>query len=203
MALIVVARRGALDGRAAWTRSRTAVRPWPAGGRRQGLLAPSPESNGRQAWHRPANCAACGRDLCPASFMIAGTSGSDTKLCQPCSSQSKTTQTRSSSEGSRKMSALFEPCSLRLSAPVVEKISRKRSKSSTCVVASSIFISIRGGVCRCVRRCGGPPSGGEDRHVDEAFLRIHRPEVLDDLEPAAACLADVHAHAHVVLAGHH
>src|SRR6266540_2286052 len=48
-----------------------------------------------------------------------------------------------------------------------------------------------------------PPSGGEDPRVHEALLRIHRPEVLDDLEPAATCLADVHAHAHVVLAGHH
>ena len=56
-----------------------------------------------QASHRPANCAACGLDLCPASFMIGGTSGSATKLCQPCSSQSKITQTRSSSEGSRKI----------------------------------------------------------------------------------------------------
>jgi hypothetical protein len=34
-------------------------------------------------------------------------------------------------------------------------------------------------------------------------LRIHRPEALDDLEPAVTCLADVHAHPHVVLAGHH
>jgi hypothetical protein len=81
--------------------------------------------------------------LCPASFMIGGTSGSDTKLCQPCSSQSKMTQTRSSSEGSRKTSALLEPCCLRFSAPVVEKISRKRSKSCTCVVARSIAISFR------------------------------------------------------------
>ena len=60
--------------------------------------------------------------MCPASFMIGGTSGSDTKLCQPCSSQSKITHTRSSSEGSRKTSAPFEPWSLRFSAPVVEKI---------------------------------------------------------------------------------
>jgi hypothetical protein len=35
---------------------------------------------------------------------------------------------------------------------VVEKISRKRSKSSTCVVASSIAISFVGCVGRCVRR---------------------------------------------------
>src|SRR4051794_22244990 len=162
------------------------------------------QSSRCQAWHLLANCAASGFDLCPASFMIAGTSGSDTKLCQPCSSQSKTTQTRSSSEGSRKMSALFEPCCWRFSAPVVEKISRKRSKSSTCVVASSIVISNSLG---CGRRCiqwqGRPPSGGEDPRVHEALLRIHRPEALDDLEPAAACLADVHAHAHVVFAGHH
>src|SRR4051794_29656636 len=74
--------------------------------------------------------------------MIAGTSGSDTKLCQPCSSQSKITQTRSFSEGSRKMRAPLDPCCLRFSAPLVEKISWNWSKSSTCVVARSIcFLS--------------------------------------------------------------
>src|SRR3954471_23101539 len=135
--------------------------------------------------------------------MIGGTSGSDTKLCQPPSSQSKTTQTRSSAEGSRKTSAPFEPCSLRFSAPPLEKTSMKRSKSSTCVVASSIAIS---SVSMCPPSRGrrrGPPSGGEDRRADEALLRIDRAEVLDDLEPPATGLADVHAHAHVVLAGHH
>src|SRR4051812_2799810 len=86
-----------------------------------------------QELHWPANCAACGLPLCPASFMIGGTSGSDTKFCQPCSSQSKTTHTRSASEGSRKMSAPWDPCSWRFSAPLVEKISRKWSKSSICV----------------------------------------------------------------------
>src|SRR3954469_15768122 len=50
--------------------------------------------------------------------MSGGTSGSDTKLCQPCSSQSNITQTRSSSEGSRKMRAPFDPCCLRFSAPL-------------------------------------------------------------------------------------
>jgi DNA-binding NarL/FixJ family response regulator len=39
-----------------------------------------------QASQRAANCAACGFDLCPARCMIGGTSGSDTKLAQPCSS---------------------------------------------------------------------------------------------------------------------
>src|SRR5204862_6141053 len=81
---------------------------------------------------------ALGLLLCPASFMIAGTSGSDTKLCQPCASQSKITHTRSSSEGSRKMRAPLDPCCLRFSALLVEKISWNWSKSSTCVVARSI-----------------------------------------------------------------
>jgi hypothetical protein len=44
------------------------------------------------------------------------------KLCQPASSQSKTTQIRPSSLGSRKTLAPFEPCSLRFSAPLVEKV---------------------------------------------------------------------------------
>src|SRR4051794_30111174 len=73
--------------------------------------------------------------------MIGGTSGSDTKLCQPSSSQSNSTQTRSSWLGSRKTCAPFDPCSRRLSAPLVEKMLRKRSKSSTCVVARIIWFS--------------------------------------------------------------
>src|SRR3954469_629309 len=66
------------------------------------------------------------------------TSGSDAKLFQPSRSQSKITHTRSASLGSRNTSAPFEPCCLRFSAPLVEKTSVKRSKSSTVVVARSI-----------------------------------------------------------------
>src|SRR6476646_3257246 len=72
--------------------------------------------------------------------MIGGTSGSETKLCQPSASQSKSTQTRSASLGSRKTCAPFDPCCLRFSAPFVEKIFKKRSKSSTCVVARIISL---------------------------------------------------------------
>src|SRR4051794_38915333 len=127
--------------------------------------------------------------------MIAGTSGSDTKLCQPCSSQSKITQTRSPSEGSWKTIAPFDPCCLRFSAPFVEKTSMKRSKSSTCVVASSTVPSPSGGFAGW--------SGGDGRSADEAFLRVDRLEALDDLEPAAARLRDVHVHAQVVLTRDH
>src|SRR5947209_18241968 len=70
--------------------------------------------------------------------MIPGTSGSEAKLCHPSRSQSKITQTRSVSLGSRNTSAPFEPCCLRFSAPLVEKTLVKRSKSSTVVVARSI-----------------------------------------------------------------
>src|SRR5437867_877719 len=116
--------------------------------------------------------------------MIGGTSGSETKLCQPCSSQSKITQTRSSSEGSRKTVAPFEPCCLRFSAPCVEKMSRKRSMSSTCVVARSISFSLR---------CSWwTASAGEGCGVYQALLRVDHPEVLDDLESAASRLRDVH-----------
>src|SRR5205823_10799661 len=59
--------------------------------------------------------------------MIGGTSGSETKLCQPSASQSKSTQTRSASLGSRKTVAPLDPCCLRFSAPLVEKIFSKRS----------------------------------------------------------------------------
>src|SRR5919201_2942558 len=57
------------------------------------------------------------------------------KLCQPASSQSKTTQTRSSSLGSRKTCAPLDPCCLRFSAPLVENAFQKRSKSSNFAVA--------------------------------------------------------------------
>src|SRR6266508_2788585 len=78
--------------------------------------------------------------MCPASCRIAGTSGSETKFCQPSASQSKSAQTRASSLGSRKTVEPLDPCCLRFSAPFVEKISRKRSKSSTFVVARIISL---------------------------------------------------------------
>src|SRR5438034_8553019 len=132
--------------------------------------------------------------------MIGGTSGSDTKLCQPCSSQSKSTQTRSVSEGSRKIVAPLEPCCLRFAAPASVKTAMNWSKSSTCVVASSISVSFRRRVLGLRGRCG--PSAGEGQRPDLALLRIDRSQALDDLETAAARLGDVHVHAHVVLAGH-
>ena len=92
-----------------------------------------------------------GFDLCPASFMIGGTSGSDTKLCQPCSSQSKITQTRSSSAGSRKTSAPLDPCSLRFSAPAFEKTAMNLSKSKTTKSSNRTCIA-RGDPARGVRR---------------------------------------------------
>src|SRR5438270_11721225 len=95
--------------------------------------------------------------------MIGGTSGSEAKLFQPSRSQSKITQTRSSSLGSRNTSAPFEPCCLRFSAPLVEKTFVKRSKSSTVVVARSILSSLRfrclGATPRLERVCaGGDPA---------------------------------------------
>ena len=49
-------------------------------------------------------------------------------------SMSKTTQTRLSSLGSRNTRAPWDPCSFRFSAPFVEKVFQKRSKSSTFTV---------------------------------------------------------------------
>src|SRR6266540_5192434 len=78
--------------------------------------------------------------MCPASCRIAGTSGSETNFCQPSASQSKSTHTRSFSTGSRNTVEPFDPCCFLFSAPLVEKMSRKRSTSSTFVVARIISI---------------------------------------------------------------
>src|SRR5689334_9769319 len=78
--------------------------------------------------------------MCPASCRIAGTSGSDTNFCQPSASQSKSTQTLFSSTGSRNTVEPLEPCCPRFSAPLVEKTLRKRSTSSTFVVARIISV---------------------------------------------------------------
>src|SRR4051794_17364734 len=103
--------------------------------------------------------------------MIGGTSGSETKLFQPSASQSNRTQTRSSSLGSRNTCAPLEPCCLRFSAPFVEKILSKRSKSSTVVVARIILYSSNEGGPRSFRpepRAEGTPTdptdGGDDCH---------------------------------------
>src|SRR5919108_2535394 len=66
---------------------------------------------------------------------MAGTSGSETKFCQPAASQSKSTQTRPSSLGSRKTCERLEPCCFRFSRLVVENTLHQRSKSSTFEVA--------------------------------------------------------------------
>src|SRR3954447_6343285 len=79
---------------------------------------------------------------------IGGTSGSETKFCQPDASQSKSTQTRSFSLGSRNTVEPLEPCCFRFSAPLVEKVFRKRSKSSTFVVARIISVLLFGKVGR-------------------------------------------------------
>src|SRR4051812_15153329 len=84
----------------------------------------------------------------PASLRIGGTSGSETKFCQPSASQSNSTHTRSSSLGSRKTCEPLDPCCSRFAAPLVEKILTNWSKSSTFVVARIILSSVRGSVSR-------------------------------------------------------
>jgi hypothetical protein len=49
------------------------------------------------------------------------------------------------------------------------------------------------------RAASDPRSAGEDGAPTEAFLRVDRPEVLDDLEAAFSGVRDVHAQAGVVL----
>src|SRR3954452_25578922 len=87
---------------------------------------------------------------------MGGTSGSETKFCQPDASQSKSTQTRSFSLGSRNTVEPLEPCCFRFSAPLVEKVLRKRSKSSTFVVAKIISLlfswEVRARFCDVPRR---------------------------------------------------
>src|ERR1700704_543487 len=95
---------------------------------------------GGQAAQRPPSIASCGLPWCRASFMIGGTSGSETKPAQPFSSQSNSAYTRFSSVGSRNTVQPLDPCCLRFSAPLVEKIFRNWSKLSTFVVARIISL---------------------------------------------------------------
>src|SRR5205809_553566 len=67
------------------------------------------------------------------------------KFRQPSASQSKSTQTRPSSLGSRKVREPLDPCCLRFSRLVVEKTPHQRSKSSTFVVARNIQLLLLGG----------------------------------------------------------
>src|SRR5258707_4424278 len=78
-------------------------------------------------------------------------------------------------------------------------MSRNRSRSSTCVVARSMPFSFRGVSLGWWTR----GSAGESRCSDQALLRIDRAEALDDLEPAASGLRDVHLEAQMVLPGDH
>src|SRR5438309_6771607 len=105
--------------------------------------------------------------------MIGGTSGSDTKLAQPFSSQSKSAQTRFSSLGSRKTVQPLEPCCLRLSAPLVEKIFRNWSKLSTVVVARIITLLL---LCpapqRPSSRTGGCPEDRKSTRLNSSHSSI-------------------------------
>src|SRR5438874_4628950 len=104
---------------------------------------------------------------------MGGTSGSDTKSFQPCSSQSKITQTRSVSAGSRNTMAPLEPCCLRFSALVVEKIFIQRSKSWTRVVASIMTVSLSGRIVRrleCVCRLQLHSEGWRGDRADDALM---------------------------------
>src|SRR5712691_9497093 len=86
------------------------------------------------------------------------------KLCQPSASQSKSTQTRPSSWGSRKTCEPLDPCCFRFSRLVVEKTLHQRSKSSTLLVArnNSLLLcrSRRRRSMPMVRRVYGPDARG-------------------------------------------
>src|SRR6266571_5798901 len=63
------------------------------------------------------------------------------KFCQPSASQSKSTQTRPSSLGSRKVCEPLDPCCFRFSRLVVVKTLHQRLKSSTFDVARNNSLS--------------------------------------------------------------
>src|SRR5215217_6296233 len=123
--------------------------------------------------------------------MIPGTSGSDAKFLKPSASQSKRTQTRSSSLGSRKTVEPLDPYCVRFSALVVEKMLRKRSKSSTVVVASSIRSP-----CRAPRHRGSAPSvrrvstAGRDRRIGRTPYSVGREGMLEGPDGGGGPAAD-------------
>src|SRR5438876_233301 len=86
------------------------------------------------------------------------------KFRQPSASQSKSTQTRPSSLGSRKVWEPLDPCCFRFSRLVVVKTLHQRLKSSTFDVArnNSLLLLVLGGAARR-RWCGeskpGRPAG--------------------------------------------
>src|SRR5207248_9103767 len=75
------------------------------------------------------------------------------KFCQPSASQSKSTQTRPSSLGSRKTCEPLDPCCFRFSRLVVEKTLHQRSKSSTFVVAKNNSLLLCGKCRRAPTAC--------------------------------------------------
>src|SRR5438552_11984067 len=98
------------------------------------------------------------------------------KFCQPSASQSKSTQTRPSSLGSRKTCEPLDPCCFRFSRLVVEKTFIQRSKSSTFDVARNTFPPLSEVSSRsygmtyprsaCARQCGvGPHSSMPGDHT--------------------------------------
>src|SRR5947209_8621359 len=110
------------------------------------------------------NVAGLGLSRWPAAFRIGGTSGSDTKAAQPWSSHSNSAHTRFSSVGSRYTVEPFEPCSARLSAPVVPNTSRNRSTSSTVVVTNIFTVSSLSRTFRIQRRL---PIGGRGFTIEK------------------------------------
>src|ERR1700730_16691844 len=96
----------------------------------------------------PSASAGCGLPRCPASLRIGGTSGAETNVAHPSSSQSNSAQTRFSSVGSRNTVEPFEPWRARLSAPFVPNTSRNRSTFSTVVVARIMTAPFRNGSLR-------------------------------------------------------
>src|SRR6185503_9542488 len=82
-------------------------------------------------------------------------------------------QTRSLSFGSRKTCAPLEPCCFRFSAPLVEKVFQKRSKSSIFAVARTIVFSSVGR-CRCAIH-PTPLHHELERRSDPAPGRVHPP----------------------------
>ena len=99
--------------------------------------------------------------------------GSETKFFQPSSSQSKSTQTRPSSLGSRKVCEPLDPCCFRFSRLVVEKTPHQRSKSSTFDVARNISRPFCGKCAVALLRPSAAVSRTPSLRADPVGRRLH------------------------------
>ena len=134
-----------------------------------------------QASQRPANCAACGFDLCPASFMIGGHLGVGDEalpaLLVPVEDDPDPIVLGGVAEDERALRSV-------LLALLGARASRRSPGSGRSPRPGSLRVACRSPFVVC-RWCGVVGQAARSRGLDQALLRIDRAEALDDLEPAA------------------